>query len=216
MRLPLTTRSPHRAPDHIGEVVGAATTVYTGQCFEPDELTFPAMPALGRWVKSRDEETGNVIYGVVSHAAITPIDSVHRARALGLSAEELRRDQPQIFAMLKTDFEVTIVGFESGGGDLTTGLIYQFLPPRPPQIHQAIFNCSDQEVAHFCQQVEFLRTLLHVRTIPVDELIAAVIRQCFRAVRYDRTWLIRAGQQLSLLLRDDYDHLSAIIRKIQA
>jgi hypothetical protein len=173
------------------------------------------MPALGSWVKSRDEETGNIIYGVVSHAAITPIDSVHRARALGLSAEELRQEQPQIFAMLKTDFQVVIVGFESGGGDHSAGLIYQFLPPRPPQIHQAIFKCSAEEVARFCQQVEFLRTLLHVGTIPVDELIAAVIRQCFQALRRDRTWLIRAGQQLSLLLRDDYDRLSAIIRKIQ-
>ena len=49
------------------------------------------------------KESGNKIYAVVTYVTTGPIDSVHRARALGLSLEELREQQPQIFAMLKTD-----------------------------------------------------------------------------------------------------------------
>jgi len=83
------------------------------QCLEPEELNFPFMPAFGSWVKAYDEETGNKIFGIVTFATTAPIDSVHRARALGLSLAELREQQPQIFAMLKTEFRATIVGFET-------------------------------------------------------------------------------------------------------
>ncbi|MFS8794794.1 hypothetical protein NW813_08030 [Synechococcus sp. R55.6] len=194
----------------FGEVVEANTTTFVAQCFEPERLTFPPMPALGSWTRSQDEETGNLIYGVVCYAAIAPIDTVHRARALGLSPQELREQQPQIFAMLRTDFRAAIVGFVSGGR------VYQYLPPRPPQIHQPVYLCSDTEVREFCRSFEFLRTLLRVNGIPTDELVAAVIRQTYRILNRDRNWLLQAGRQLSSLLRDDYEHLSAILRKIEA
>lgn len=48
------------------------------------------MPAFGSWVKSLDEESGNKILGIVTYATTSPIDSVHRARALGLSLTDLR------------------------------------------------------------------------------------------------------------------------------
>lgn len=211
MRLPLSSAmtSSARPPEHIGEVIEASTTGFLGQCFQPEDLTFPAVPALGSWVRSQDEETGNVIYGVVAHATISPVDSIHRARALGLSAQELREQQPQIFAMLKTDFQVALVGFDSGDR------LYQYLPPRPPQIHQAVYRCNPEQIARFCQQIEFLHTLLQVTGVPVEELLAAVIRQCYQVLYQDRAWLVQVGRQLSLLLREDYDRLSAIIRKIQ-
>ncbi len=201
---------PSQPRSALGEVVEANTTTFVAQCFEPERLTFPTMPALGSWTRSQDEETGNLIYGVVCHAAITPVDTVHRARALGLSAQELREQQPQIFAMLRTDFRSAIVGFVSGGR------IYQYLPPRPPQIHQPVYRCSETEVGEFCRSFEFLRTLLQVSGIPTDELVAAVIRQSYRILNRDRNWLLQAGRQLSSLLRDDYEHLSAILRKIEA
>lgn len=216
MRLPLSSRSKQRPVDHIGEVITASTTTYTAQCFEPDDLTFPSMPALGSWVKSRDEETGNLIYGVVFQAAIAPIDTVHRARALGLTAAELREQQPQIFAMLKTDFQVAIVGFEPELDPIpaSTRRFHQYLPPRPPQIHQGVYWCSVEEVTQFCQHTEFLRTLLQVTGIPTDELLAAVIRGCYKMLNFDQTWLVQVGRHLSILLKDDYDRLSAIIRKL--
>ncbi len=215
MRLPLSSPIKQRPDEHIGEVIEASTTGYIAQCFEPDDLTFPSMPALGSWVKSHDEETGNRIYGVVYHAAIAPIDTVHRARALGLTAAELREQQPQIFAMLKTDFQVAIVGFEPDAQDPEAPRrFYYYLPPRPPQIHQGVYWCSVDDMRQFCQQTEFLRTLLQVNSIPTDELLAAVIRGCYKILNFDRAWLVKVGRYLSILLKDDYDRLSAIIRKL--
>jgi hypothetical protein len=220
MRLPLPQFLAHdRHPDHIAEVIETATTEFLAQCLEPENLSFPVMPPFGSWVKAIDEESGNQIYAVVYHATTSPIDSVHRARALGLSLQDLREQQPQIFAMLKTEFRAAIVGFQPparipNGATPENAPIYQHLPPRPPQIHQAVFRCATGEIIAFSQQLDFLRTLLQMSSAPVDALVAATVREIYQLRRADRPWLVQAGRTLSLLLKDDYDRLRVILSQI--
>jgi hypothetical protein len=49
---------------------------------------------------------------------------------------------------------------------------------------------------------------------PVDELIAAVLRNVYQVRKCDRNWLVQAGRKLSLLLKDDYDRLGAILQQV--
>jgi hypothetical protein len=220
MRLPLSaTDAGERSPNHIAEVIETSTTEFVAQCLEPDDLSFPAMPPFGSWIKSVDEESGNQIYGVVYHATTSPIDSVHRARALGLSLQGLREEQPQIFAMLKTEFRAAILGFmppgnQRNGSRKITGTVYQYIPPRPPQIHQAVYRCEPAEIVHFSEQLDFLRTLLQVTGAPVEALTAAAIREVYQLRKAERDWLVKAGRMLSLLLKDDYDRLRIILSQI--
>lgn len=195
--------------DQIAEVVETASTEYTAQCLEPEDLNFPIMPAFGSWVKAIADLNDTVTYGVVYHASTMPIDSVHRAVALGLSLQELREQQPQIFAMLKTDIKVAILGFR------TDRAVYQFLPPHPPQIHQAVYGCDRSEVIAFTENLEFLRTISQMGHAPVDQLLAAVLRQTYQIRSGDRPWLVQAGRKLSILLKDDYDRLGAVLGQIQ-
>ncbi|MEM9502763.1 MAG: HAS-barrel domain-containing protein [Cyanobacteria bacterium P01_E01_bin.43] len=211
MRLPLPQlASQSHPPNHIAEVIETSTTEFLAQCLEPDSLSFAQMPPFGSWVKAADEDSGNQIFGVVYHATTSPLDSVHRATALGLSLAELREQQPQIFAMLKTEFRVAIVGFKPSGNEA----VYQHLPPRPPQVHQAVYHCEPSEVVAFTEQLDFLRTLMDMRSAPVDGLIAAVIRQVYQLRQLDRDWLVQAGRILNVLLKDDYDRLRIILAQI--
>jgi hypothetical protein len=211
MRLPLPLlNAQQRHPDHIAEVIETSTTEFLAQCLESDQLSFPPMPAFGSWVKATEEEAGNQVYGVVYHASTSPIDSVHRARALGLSLEQLREQQPQIFAMLKTEFRVAIVGFKPH----SSSIVYQHLPPRPPQLHQAVYCCKSDEVIEFTQQLDFVRSLLQMNAVPAEALIAATIREIYQLRKADRTWLVNAGRVLSLQLKDDYDRLRTILGQI--
>jgi hypothetical protein len=219
MRLPLPQfAAQNRTPDHFAEVIETSTTEFLSQCLEPEDLSFPVMPPFGSWVKAIDEESGNVIYAVVYHATTSPIDTVHRARALGMSLEELREQQPQIFAMLKTEFRSAIVGYRPNSNrknGSTLGTVYQHLPPRPPQIHQAVRSCADEEVVEFTQELDFLRTLLQVSGAPVEALTAATMREIYRLRQADRAWLVQAGRMLSVLLKDDYDRLRVILNQIR-
>ena len=228
MRLPLPQFAVGDRPStHIAEVIETATTEFLAQCLEPEDLTFPVMPPFGSWVRSVDEESGNQVLAVVYYATTSPIDSVHRARALGLSLADLREQQPQIFAMLKTEFRAAIVGFQpphhggngaaSANGSLSKnpgGPVYQYLPPRPPQIHQAVYQCDPSEIIHFSEQLDFLRTLLQVTGAPVEALTAAAIREVYQLRKADRDWLVKAGRTLSVLLKDDYDRLRYILSQL--
>jgi hypothetical protein len=202
---------PARHPQHVAEVVATSTTEFCAQCLEPPVLDFPVMPPFGCWVRAEDSETQNQIYGIVYHVSSSPIDAVHRTRALGLSLAELREQQPQIFAMLKTEFRAVIVGFQSP----QSRRYYQYLPPRPPQIHQAVYRCSAEEIIAFTEQLEFLRTLIQLPGAPVDGLIGAVLRHVYEIRQADSQWLIQAGRKLSLILKDDYDRLRAILDQCQ-
>ena len=168
------------------------------------------MPPVGSWVGSIDEESANKMFAVGFHATTMPIDSVHRPVALGLSLQDLREEQPQIFAMLKTEFRAAIVGFEQGQNNK----IYQYLPPRPPQIHQAVHRCEAEEVLKFTEEFDFLQTLLSVNGAPVEALSAAAIRDVYKLRKADRQWLVEAGRYLSVLLKDDYDRLRFILNQI--
>ncbi|NEP03042.1 MAG: hypothetical protein F6K58_31215 [Symploca sp. SIO2E9] len=220
MRLPLPQfTTGDRLEDHIAEVIETATTEFLAQCLEPEDLSLPIMPAFGSWVRSVDEESGNQVLAVVYYATTSPIDSVHRARALGLSLADLREQQPQIFAMLKTEFRAAIVGFASpeqgvNGYQHGGGKFYQYLPPRPPQIHQAVYQCQPAEIVHFSEQLDFLRTLLQVKGAPVEALSAAAIREVYRLRQGDRDWLVKAARTMSILLKDDYDRLRYILSQI--
>ncbi|MBD2151532.1 hypothetical protein H6F44_15590 [Pseudanabaena sp. FACHB-1277] len=209
MFLPLPKTSRDRHPQHIAEVVATATTEFLAQCLDPDSLDFPVMPAFGSWVKSQQDEQSHIVtYGVVYHATTAPIDSIHRAVAMGLSLQELREQQPQIFAMLRSEIKVVLLGFVSVGN------VYQHLPAQPPQIHQAVFACQQEEIEVFTDELNFLRTLVQMTNAPVDELIAAVLRNVYQARKCDRNWLVQAGRKLSILLKDDYDRLGAILGQV--
>ena len=220
MRIPLPQFSTFdHPPHHIGEVIETSTTEFLAQCLEAEDLSFPSIPPFGSWIKSFDEESGNKIIAVVTYVTTSPIDSIHRARALGLSLEELREQQPQIFAMLKTEFRASIVGFEtpstSGNGKAPQqGKIYQYLPPRPPQIHQGVYLCNGNEIMNFSDNLDFLRTLLEVQGISPEALSAAAIREMYKYRQGDRTWLVQVGRYLSLLLKDDYDRLRYILSQM--
>jgi hypothetical protein len=217
VRLPLPKlNNEDRHSNHIGEVIETSTVEFLAQCLEPEELNFPAMPPFGSWVKSFDDESGNKIFSLITNVTTAPIDSVHRARALGLTLAELKDQQPQIFAMLKTEFRGVIIGFETpsthenNGYSPSNGKIYQYLPPRPPQIHQAVFRCDTEEIINFTANPDFLR----VQNTPVESLIAATLRESYRLRGGDRQWLINAGRTLSVLLKNDYDCLKYILSQV--
>ncbi len=194
----------------VGEVIETSTTEFLAQCLDPQELDFAQMPPFGSWMQAQDEVTGNCIYGVVYHATTSPLDSVHRATALGLSLAELRQQQPQIFAMLKTEFRVAILGYQAPHMPEP----YHHLPPRPPQVHQGVYACDREAVIAFTEKLDFLRTLLDLGSAPVDGLVGAVLRTVYQWRQLDRDWLLRAGRTLNVLLKDDYDRLRVILAQI--
>jgi hypothetical protein len=83
-------------------------------------------------------------------------------------------------------------------------------------VHYSVYECTDEELASFTETTDFFRTLLFAYQIPSDELLAATIRAAARARQAnERTYLVQAGREVAALLKDDYDRLTAILRRIR-
>lgn len=195
----------------VGEIISSNTTGFIAQCTAPDSsvLTLPQAPYFGSFVRAEGEELGFDIIAIVYEISTGSIDSVHRPTAMNLTREELRLQQPQIFDLLKTDFSAIIIGY------IMDDQIYQFIPPHPPQIHDFVFSCNSKEITKITEKTEYLRTLLNSGTNLCEELVASCIRNAYKARGNNRSFLIETGRELSNLLKDNYDRLSAILRRIK-
>jgi len=70
-------------------------------------------------------------------------------------------------------------------------------------------------VARFNQALDYFRTVLFTPHIPGDEALAAAVRAAARAAADERAFLVRAGREIASLLKDDYDRLTAILRRFR-
>jgi hypothetical protein len=156
------------------------------------------------------------VYALVYAAETTSIEPNRRPAALGYEDEDdLRRQQPQIFELLRTDFSGLMVAHSIGGDK---GL-RRYVPPTPPRIHARVYRCQPEEVRALTEDLSFLRSVLApagsaVVGLPADELASACLREA-RAVQHDDArYLLRAGKALAAILAEDYERLQAILRNV--
>ena len=193
----------------VAEITASSITGFQAECL-PGEGTpsdLPPKPRFGSFLRVESSDTS--IFAVAYNVITGPQDSVHKPSALGMTREELRLEQPHIFSLLKTEVHALLVGH---GSDAR---IYQHLPPHPPDVHDFVYQATQEEIRELTSNFEFLRLLLNVSEIPSDELIAATIREAHLALGKDPTFLVEAGRALSNIMRSDYDRLLTILKKIR-
>jgi hypothetical protein len=194
------------AASEIGEVIGSSNTEFIAQSHALYES-----PAFGAFV--RVDARDDTVYGVVFASYTHSLEPNRLAVAYHRSELELRAEQPQIFELLKTKFEAVIVGYK--GKDV----VRPHLPPKPPRIHAYVFPLAPVEVKRVTADLGFLRLLLAgakaPNRAPADELVAAALRHALDAHGGDRSFLVRAGKELARHLKDDYETLSSILRRVR-
>ncbi len=156
------------------------------------------------------------VYALVYGANTTSLEPNRRPSALGFEDEdEMRRQQPQIFELLRTEFSGLLVAY-SEGADTP---LRRHLPPRPPRIHSRVYPCTAEETRALTEDLSFLRGVLlpsggALAGVPSDELAAACLRQARAAHPDDQEFLLRAGRTLATILAVDYERLQAILRNV--
>jgi hypothetical protein len=149
------------------------------------------------------------IYAIVMDSRTGARESGRRPTAYGLDAETLRREQPQVFELLATEFSALVIGF------IASGRFRGVLPPQPARLHDRVEPCSEDEVVRVSEDLAFVRGVIgHPSPVAQDELVAAAIRSAAepRADRAD--YLVRAGKMVARLLQRDYGRVEAILSKL--
>jgi hypothetical protein len=194
--------------ERVGEVIESCTTDFTAQCYELYQS-----PALGKLVKAHWEPQAD-LFGVVCRAATAGIDTGRRPIARGkdeADEEEIFRSSPQLLKLLRSEFQVAVIGFKKGEA------ICQYLPPQPARLHSFVHLCNNEEVLAFSRSFDFLNILLKSRLeLPVEEMVGAALRQMSLVYGAQKhAFLVSAGKELASLLSRDYSQLKAILRGLK-
>ena len=191
----------------IGEVIESTSTGFLAEAYELYNL-----PAFGSLVKVVEPLVE--IYGVVCQAGTASIEPGRRPIARGkdeASEEAIYRSSPQLIRLLRSEFSVLIVGYERDAK------IYQYLPSKPVRIHAFVHQCSADELKRFSQTFDFLNLLLAANVqVPLEELMAAVLREMSQVQDDPRAFLVSAGKSLTSLLGGDYQRLRTILGRLRS
>ena len=188
-------------PDWIAEVVESSTTDLVAECRRLHEA-----PPFGAFVRIPAED--RMLFGLVTNVATRSLEPNRRPTAYGKTEEELQAEHPQIFELLRTEIEAMLLGYAEGSQQR------QLLPPQPPRIHSFVYECSLEEARDFSASRDFLRLILSSGRTNADELLVAAARTALAAHADGPSYRISLGQELARLLKDDYDRLSAMLRRI--
>ena len=195
--------------ERIGEIVATSSSSLTAASFA---LHQP--PPLGSLVKVTVEEGQRRVYGVVSFGTTTGLDPgrrVVRRSTDDVQDAAIYAEHPQLDKTLRTEFQALLVGYD--GPD---GRTYQHLPPQPPPLHYSVCACDADEVRRFSQRHDHFRVLLQTMgEIPAEQLLAAHIREMYRARGNDAEWLAAAARQVAALLKGEYDRLMGVLQAIE-
>ncbi len=190
----------------VGEVIEASTAQFVAQCYELYQS-----PPLGSLVKTTDLPVE--LYAVVYNTTTAGLEPGRRPIARGrdeTSEEAIYQSSPQLLKLLRSEFGALVVGHKQGDK------LYHYLPPKPARIHSFVYLCCPEEVKEFSQSFDFINTLINAHLpIPVEELIAACIRQMSQVYEDRHTFLIAAGKELAILLSGDINQLKAILGRIK-
>ncbi len=198
--------------ERIGEIIEASTISFTAGAYE-----LLASPPFGTLVRAQAREATQGVYGLIYDIRTGSKEPGGRALVRGrtytgreLFDAEIYQEHPDLAEVLQTEFSALTVGF------VDQNRMFQYLPSHPPPVHYSVYVCANAELEHFTETHDFFRTVLFAAHIPNDELLAAVIRQAARARGpQERDYLVRAGREVASLLKDDYDRLTALLRRIR-
>jgi len=149
------------------------------------------------------------IFGIVCGASTGPVDSSRKLRAFWKDEDQMQEDHPEISEwLLVTHFNAMIIGHTCNGA------VQHLLPPQPPKLFSQVRACTDDEIRLITRKMDFLRTIVNSHQAPAEEVIAACILRAYEAYDGDFNFLVAAGKELASLMKDDYDRLQAIIRRV--
>lgn len=198
--------------DRIAEIIEASTQQVVAASYEL--LDAPAFGSLVR-IHTRDPQV--VVYAVVFDIRTQSREPGGRAIVRGKSYTgqalydaEIYRAHPDLSEVLQTEFGAWVVGYRQGDR------VAQRLPALPPPVHYTVAACDDAELCAFGAQFGYIRMILQASQLPSDELLAALIRRIAAAHGADeRAYVVRAGRELALLLRDDFERLRQLLAQIR-
>lgn len=189
----------------FAEVIESSLDHYTAQSWE-----WKQFPTFGSLVSIQDKELQ--VLGIVTGIQTGSMDPSRTPFAYQKTEEELEREQPQIFAFLKTTFTVQACGYIPASSQIIFAI-----PPTPPKIHAFISEASDAIATQFFADAQFLEVLYGFSNAiqNLDELLLAIIRTVKAKGLLSPRFLEEISHGFALLSGNDYRRLKVFLNRVE-
>ena len=194
----------------VGKVLNANMRSYVFGTRIPES----DVPTFGALVRTRNPFLQTTIYGLIYDIAIKDDE---RGMVKLMSVAENTRDEDIEWLrnqLIPLEVSVLCVGYQAQDDQP----IRHGLPPQPPIALHGIECCDELEVVRFSEQLDYFRIVLDSRDIPVDEVLAATIRNTIMARPHgqQKSYALACGRELARLLAYDGLRLEGLLRRLRA
>ena len=195
--------------DAFAEVFESSVTGFTAQCWEWDDI-----PEIGSCVMVVENDCDFII-GCITNIKTSSMYSDRQPFAFQKTEEELRIEQPQIFELLKTEFQVHFLGFCHSKSNCKNA--FYCLPKRPPKMHSFVYKLSEEIGTFFFKSTEFLQIFFSFsKSIECfDDILISFLYCLFQTKIVEQSFLPAFCSTFSLLTKNDYYRLRLFLKRFQ-
>ncbi|MCX6070439.1 MAG: hypothetical protein NTU91_06215 [Chloroflexi bacterium] len=190
----------------IGRVTRCSTRGFVGAVRLPE----PEWPVFGTFCRAEAQQGHSQVIGLIYDLSIEDDELARQLAATeSLSPEQLA--DSQVNRQVPVEYRALAVGYRHGER------FVQSLPPQPPLTLAPIHRLSDADVRKFTAQLDFLKLVIAVQEIPVDDLLAAAL-QTAAAARPEserRAYLVEAAAECARLVGRDLTRLESLVRSLR-
>jgi hypothetical protein len=148
----------------FAEVVESSLSTAISQCWRNDDL-----PTFGSFVTI---DSNPILIGCVTDIKHLSRDPSRIPTTYQMTDEELHREQPQIFALLITQFTIKIVGYRDNNA------ISFFLPPLPAGIHRFVSRLAPTDTDALFTDPQLFEALMRGdEQTNLDDLLLVIFRK---------------------------------------
>lgn len=190
----------------IGRVTRCSTRGFVGAVRLPE----PEWPVFGTFCRAEAQQGHSRVIGLIYDLSIEDDELARQLAATeSLSLEQLA--DSQVNRQVPVEYRALAVGYRNGER------FVQSLPPQPPLTLTPIYRLSDADVRKFTAQLEFLKLVVAIQEIPVDDLLAAALRTAAaaRPESERRAYLLEAAAECARLVGRDLTRLESLVRSLR-
>lgn len=149
------------------------------------------------------------VYALASQCTTGNNDPVYTIEAYGKTHDELKREHPQIFMLLKTRVNAIVIGYSFDAG------ISCSLSPVPAELHAFVRYATAKEYDFFAHTTAYMSFLFaQAQHINIDELIVAFVMQLRKNQKLDSVYLCELLHQYMQLCGNDYSRARFLSQRL--
>jgi hypothetical protein len=195
------------SPTIIGRVTRCSIRGFVGGI----RLTQPDIPAFGALCSAPAQRDSIHVIGLIYDISIED-DELARQLAVAAAPPPAVRADSVFNRPIPIELSALSVGYES------QGVYHQSLPPQPPVTLAEIRPLNPSETQRFTERLDFLPLILSSGQLPVDDLLAALLRGAAEArpPAERRAFLLDAAAQCARWMARDLMRLETLLRNLGA